>query len=219
LYSEKTQLYTGWGVRLAYFKPYSPDALFTGGKMKYYREITGSIIVSILLIAAISTCIVCGAVSEDTSDSDKAYYALASIMLDPKEDDKTTMMQWIDETELLSEDEKPELKQNLLDAWERFPDNTDEDLEAAKLALDIAVDVAAKEKAANPTSTASTSSSKTYNTQDETVGERPPVEEDEVEEVVEEMAVEEETTQSATPGFSALSLVFVISLILLRRNR
>ncbi|WP_407283140.1 hypothetical protein V7O61_15075 [Methanolobus sp. WCC1] len=279
--------------------------------MKYYREITGSIIVSILLIAAISTCIVCGAVSEDTSDSDKAYYALASIMLNPKEDDKTTMMQWIDETELLSEDEKPELKQNLLDAWERFPDNTDEDLEAAKLALDIAVDVAAKEKAAEkddsdlaPEEIAAISYSNTYSIKEspgliEIRGDLPVFSSDEEKQEVysildalhndirediepyvypngpiisngwniegcysitfskdmevtdsqidkiyeliikksmelsgkevtvaflegnieNEMAVEEETTQSATPGFSALSLVFVISLILLRRNR
>ena len=187
--------------------------------MKYYREITGSIIVSILLIATISTCIVCGAASENTSDSDKGYYDLAGLMLiPPNEANKEDMLQWIDETELISDDEKTGLKQDLLDAWERYPDNTEEDLETAKIALDISVDVAAKEKAANPTSTASTSSSKTYNTQDETVGERPPVEEVEEEEVVEEMS-EEETTQSATPGFSALGLVFVISLILIRRNR
>nr|WP_321496945.1 hypothetical protein [uncultured Methanolobus sp.] len=172
--------------------------------MKYYREITGSIIVSILLLATISTFIVCGTASENTSDSDKPYYALAGIMLNPKEDDKEIMMQWIDETEIISEDEKPGLKQDLLDAWERFPDNTDEDLETAKLALDIAVDVAAKEKAAK-----ATTETKSYSSINEPVEEIPTEEEE---------SIETQSTASA-PGFSAMSLVFVISLILLRRNR
>ena len=198
--------------------------------MKNYREITGSIIVAILLVATISACIVCVTASENTSDSDKAYYDLAGIMLNPSDSDKDIMMQWIDETELISDNEKTELKENLVGAWERFPDNTDEDLETAKLALDIAVDVAEKEKEGSAASKTSPSKSKTYSTQDEitgeTQGERPSVDEEEVESAEkipaeEDVADEEEATQStaASPGFSALSLIFVISIILLKRNR
>lgn len=120
---------------------------FTGGRMKDHRGITNTIIVSILLIATISACIVGGAATDNEPDQEKDYYVMASFMLNPKEDDKELMRVWIEESDL-SENEKTELEQDLIVAWERYPDNTEDDFNAAKKALDIAVAVAEKEKAA-----------------------------------------------------------------------
>lgn len=199
--------------------------------MKYYREITGSIIVSILLIATISTFIVCGTAAENTSDSEKPYYALAGFMLNPSDSDKELIMQRIDESDQLSENEKTELEQDLIDVWNRYPDNTEADLITVKKVLDITVAVAEKEKATETTTIETTE----YNTKTE-VEEEIPAEEtiENTTENIETTAVNVENTpenmdasdeknetqsSTATPGFSALSLIFVISLILLKRNR
>jgi ABC-type Na+ efflux pump permease subunit len=204
---------------------------FTGGKMKYYREITGSAIVLILLSAIISMFIVCGMAADNTSDSEKPYYALAGFMLNPSDSDKELIMQRIDASDELSGNEKTELKQDMIDVWDRYPDNTEEDLITVKKTLDITMAVAENEKTAE-TTTSDTTEYNTITEVEENIPTKANIENssEKVESTVENIETtpenmentdEEEEAQStaASPGFSALGLVFVISLILLQRKR
>ncbi|MDK2825551.1 MAG: hypothetical protein PWQ44_727, partial [Methanolobus sp.] len=111
----------------------------------------------------------CGTAAENTSDSEKPYYALSGFMLNPSDSDKELIMQRIDETDQLSEDEKTELEQDLIDVWNRNNDNTEEDLITVKNVLDITL-VGAEKETATETSTFETSE---YNTNTEVEEESP----------------------------------------------
>ncbi len=134
-------------AKLPNLKLYIPYDPLKGGRMKDHRGTINTIIVSILLIATIAACIVGGTATENGPDQEKGYYVMAGMMLNLEENDKELMLVWVEESDL-SENEKTELKQGLIDAWERYPDNNEDDLNAAKKALDISVAVAEKEKAA-----------------------------------------------------------------------
>jgi ABC-type Na+ efflux pump permease subunit len=152
-------------------------------------------------------------------------------MLNPSDSDKELIMQRIDASDELSGNEKTELKQDMIDVWNRYPDNTEEDLITVKKTLDITMAVAENEKTAE-TTTSDTTEYNTITEVEENIPAKANIENssEKVESTVENIETtpenmentdEEEEAQStaASPGFSALGLVFVISLILLQRKR
>ncbi|WP_407356005.1 dockerin type I domain-containing protein [Methanolobus sp. WCC5] len=106
--------------------------------LKYFKETIGTSFVSLLIVSTMFVGIVGAVVHNDTSDVETQHDALASFLLKVGDKDKELLFKYIEDSNL-SQNEKADLKKGMLDAWERYPNNTEEDYLVAEKGLDIMV--------------------------------------------------------------------------------
>jgi len=114
-------------------------------KLKCCKSILFSIVVSLLVINGMFAGTVSAMANNDAFGADDEHDTLADFLLKIGEDDKELLFKYIEESDL-SETDKTNLKIEMVDAWTRYPNNTEKDHLAANKALEAMVDVVKKEK-------------------------------------------------------------------------